>query len=69
MQQSYNRGRRLTADGQAARYRMLEQRGWLRLSGGKWVSPYTGISYDDRGALDIEQLRGNWARKMAAAFV
>jgi hypothetical protein len=69
MRLSYNSGRPQSAETEAARLRMLQQRGWQRLAGDRWMSPYTGICYDSRGAIDIEQLRGGWAKKMAAAFI
>jgi hypothetical protein len=69
MRRAYNNDRRQTEETQAARLRMLEMRGWKRLNGDKWLSPYSGCLFDTRGALDIEKLRGNWAKKMAAAFL
>jgi hypothetical protein len=69
MQRAYNRGRPYDAETQAARIRMLEMRGWTRLTGDRWLSPYSGICFDTRGALDVEQLRGNWAKKMMAAIL
>ena len=64
----FNNGRAESAETQAARLRMLEMRGWTRLTGDRWLSPYSGICFDTRGAIDFEQLRGGWAKKMHAAF-
>jgi len=68
MQREYNRGRPSDAETREQRLRMLQMRGWTRLAGDRWQSPYTGICFDTRGALDVEQLRGNWAKKMLAAI-
>ncbi len=68
MQRDFNRGQRLSEDGQETRHRMLQMRGWKRLAGDRWLSPYSGLCFDSRGAIDVEQLRGGWAKKMAAAI-
>lgn len=39
--------------------RTLEKKGWKK-SGEYWVSPYTHCRYTERGALDVECLRGTF---------
>jgi hypothetical protein len=68
MRRAYNNGRPQRAERVEQGLRVLQQRGWTRLNGDKWLSPYSGICFDTRGALDVEQLRGNWAKKMLAAI-
>lgn len=63
-----NIGKPVSAAERSARMRMLTMRGWKRV-GEKWQSPYTGCCYDTRAALDIEIFRGNWAKKMRAAWI
>jgi hypothetical protein len=45
----------------SAKLRLLLAKGWKKL-GVFYISPYSGCRFDERGALDVEVLRGSFKK-------